>query len=306
MLPSLVCRKEAESNEPSSAVAVWIAAPRFVNRIVPPTGMLTMAGSNARSTTRTSVTPGSALASGGGCRVGEGGGTLPSGPATRTVPVMSGWMAQRYANVPGLENVRRKVAREAMSPLSNSPPRPATECGATPEFTHVTVDPSGTRSCDGRKAKSTIRTPPGGTAAAGWDSVGVEASRRPRPDPNGAGHRRVQGTQEREGAGRREHALVRAVGPQQPAVEAPVRGRHRVRAAPLFAKVTRVPASTVKSPGTNAKSTISTSPAAGGGAVVGAGVGVAGGGVVPGGRSRPRFRSCRGGSGTGMRRSRPR
>ena len=77
--------------------------------------------------------------SGGGS---AGGGALPSVPPTEIVPAISGWMVQKYENVPGVSNVRWNVPPAMTKLESNMPARSVTVWGRAPVLDHVTVAPA--------------------------------------------------------------------------------------------------------------------------------------------------------------------
>jgi hypothetical protein len=77
---------------------------------------------------------------------------------TSTTPVISGWNAHRYANVPGSAKVWLYVPPAEIRSESNEPSSAVTVCGACPTFVHVTVVPAGTWRSAGPKAKSRAST----------------------------------------------------------------------------------------------------------------------------------------------------
>ena len=106
------------------------------------------------------VTTGAAVGAGVvaavGCGVGTGvGGAVGAGVAaasTVIVPVIDGWIAQWYANVPATVNVNVNVAPVTRLPLP-PPPLKVTVCVAASLFVHATLSPAFTVSAFGAKAK---------------------------------------------------------------------------------------------------------------------------------------------------------
>ncbi len=104
---------------------------------------------------------------------------MPSPPATTTVPVMSGWMTQKYGNVPAVVKVRLYVPPWSKIPLSHDESVAVTVCWSLSLFAQVTVAPSATVIDDGEKLRSTIVTSPeaggggGGSPGSGGGASAV-------------------------------------------------------------------------------------------------------------------------------------
>jgi len=115
----------SESNEPSSAVTVCGASPLFRHVTVEPTGIDSSAGEKAKS----AISASTPVVAGFGVGVGVGDGfgfgveaaAEPAPPLTTTFPVISGWIAHRYANVPADLKVRFQDPPSEIVPLLNAP-----------------------------------------------------------------------------------------------------------------------------------------------------------------------------------------
>ena len=155
---------------------MWGASPAFRHVTVEPTGTVTLGGANEKSWISASTPV--AEAAGGGVGVGTES-ALASGlawasvaagvgstaespvapvPFTTTLPVISGWIAHRYENVPACLNVRFHDPPSPIGPLLNAPSSAVTVCARSSSLRNVTEPPAAIVTVPGPNARPAIET----------------------------------------------------------------------------------------------------------------------------------------------------
>ena len=79
---------------------------------------------------------------------------------TTTLPVISGWIAHRYENVPACLNVRFHDPPSAIVPLLNAPSLAVTVCPRSSSLRNVTEPPAAIVTVAGLNARPAIETDP--------------------------------------------------------------------------------------------------------------------------------------------------
>ena len=90
----------------------------------------------------------------------------PPEPFTTTLPVISGWIAHRYENVPACLNVRFHDPPSSIGPLLNAPSFAVTVCARSSSLRNVTEPPAAIVTVAGLNARPAIDTE-GDEAGAG-------------------------------------------------------------------------------------------------------------------------------------------
>ena len=96
----------------------------------------------------------------GGLRLRRGGRSRSrtAEPFTTTLPVISGWIAHRYENVPACLNVRFHDPPSAIVPLLNAPSLAVTVCARSSSLRNVTEPPAAIVTVAGLNARPAIET----------------------------------------------------------------------------------------------------------------------------------------------------
>src|SRR5215469_3349326 len=75
-----------------------------------------------------------------------------------TLPVIFGWMLQKYAKVPAFENVKENLSSVSRTLDLKTPSLLTTVCGISSRLTHVTVVPTAMVTACGPNTKLSILT----------------------------------------------------------------------------------------------------------------------------------------------------